>query len=260
MDDAAGNNRRMSPLNIQMLSKSLHRQIFGTEPKSSLAAIKQSQDHLRAQGLWGKPSAILPDVDVQLPPLLGSTIDEHFHTAAEMQCKPYLELAQKLAVNQLPPMPEKWQFEPGWTRYDGKEAVKVDCPDEDALIFDVEVCVTESPRPILATAASEKYWYSWVSKRLVSGEDFYANMQRRTVLEDLIPLETREGGLDPISGSWQQRVVVGHNVSYDRARVKEQYLVKVCSHSSSSFFSLNCVLVVRESMIALYWLLTEQFS
>lgn len=106
--------------------------------------------------------------------------------------------------------------------------MKVDYPDDDVLILDVEVCVPESQRPILATAVSDKYWYSWVSKRLTSSvDDFYADMQRKTVLDDMIPLETREGELEPVSGSWQQRLVVGHNVSYDRAMIKEQYLIKV---------------------------------
>ena len=39
----------------------------------------------------------------------------------------------------------------------------------------------------------------------IRGLDFYSNVQQRAVLDDLIPLETREGGLDPVSGSWQQR-------------------------------------------------------
>ena len=87
--------------------------------------------------------------------------------------------------------------------------------------------MSESEQPVLAVAVSDKCWYSWVSERLASSEDFYTSVQQRAVLDDLIPLETRACGLDPISGSWQQRLVVGHNVSYDRARVKEQYLIKV---------------------------------
>ena len=232
-DTNASANRRMSVLNIQMLSKALHKQIFGTEPQISEDAAKQSRDHLKEHGLWGKSGSILSDVDVQLPPLMGNDIDEHFRTIAEIQSRPYLELAEMLAECNLPPMPRKWKFEAGWTKYEGENpsklvATKVDCPDDDALVLDVEVCVPESQRPILATAVSGKCWYSWVSKRLVSNkEDFYGDVQRRTVLDDLIPLETREGSMEPILGSWLQRLVVGHNVSYDRSKVKEQYLIKV---------------------------------
>ena len=222
-----GRDIRMNPLNIQMISKALHKQIFGEETPNVEDAIHLAQQHLESQGLWGKPGSILPNVDVQLPPLVGEDIDEHFRIIAEEQSKPYLELAIRLAESTIPAMPRRWRFEPGWTKYVGKEAFKVDCPDDDALVFDVEVCVSESERPVLAAAVSDKCWYSWVSERLASSEDFYTSVQQRAVLDDLIPLETRAGGLDAISGSWQQRLVVGHNVSYDRARVKEQYLIKV---------------------------------
>jgi len=90
------------------------------------------------------------------------------------------------------------------------------------------VCVPESERPVLSAAVSDKCWYSWVSDRLASSEDFYTSVQQRAVLDDLIPLEIQACRLDPIIGSWQQRFVVGHNVSYDRTQVKEQYLIKVC--------------------------------
>lgn len=235
-------NIRMSPLNIQMISKSLHEHIFGEERPISDDKIHLCQQHLESHGLGGKPGSVLPSVNISLPPLLGANIDEHFRMIAENQSRHDLELAIKLAESTIPPMPRRWKFEPGWTKYVGEEAYKVDCPDDDALILDVEVCVSESPQPVLATAVSDKCWYSWVSKRLASSEDFRRipgskcvtsskyfspNVQQRLELENLIPLETTEGSLGPISGSWQQRLVVGHNVSYDRARVKEQYLIKV---------------------------------
>ena len=235
-------NIRMSPLNIQMISKSLHEQIFGEERPISDDKIRLCQQHLESHGLGSKPGSVLPNVNIALPSLFGATIDDHFRVIAENQSRHYLELAIKLAESTIPPMPRRWRFEPGWTKYVGKETYKVDCPEDDALVFDVEVCVSESPQPVLATAVSEKCWYSWVSKRLASSEDFRRipgskwitsskyfspNVQQRLELENLIPLETKEGDLGPISGSWSQRLVVGHNVSYDRARVKEQYLIKV---------------------------------
>ena len=227
-----------------MLSKPLHRHIFGQEPKISDEAIRRSLKHLKTHGLGEKTSSILPDVDVELPPLLGRDIDEHFRAIAKAQNEPFLSLAWRLAHCSLPPMPKKWKFEPGWTRYNEKQAIKVDCPDDDALILDVEVCVPDSQHPILATAVSDKYWYSWVSRRLTSSvEDFYADMQRKTVLDDMIPLETREGELEPISDTWQQRLVVGHSVSYDRSMVKEQYLIKVGTISEAVFDWVSSIFV-----------------
>ena len=46
-------------------------------------------------------------------------------------------------------------------------------------------------------------------------------------MSDLIPLESATGGRNRSSTEWVERLVVGHNVSYDRSYVKEQYLLQV---------------------------------
>ena len=222
--------QRMSLLNIQMLSRPLHQQIFGGRESSvRKSAVDRCRKHLKSQGLWGKKGSTLPDIDVELPRLTGENIDAHFRNIAEVQSRPYLDLAVELMRTPLPSMPKEWSFTPGWTKYDPStgEAISVDYPEDSGLVFDVEVCMMESPRPILATAASQRCWYSWVSKRLTSSEDFYANMQRRTVLGDLIPFETaKDGGVESATSN-NHRLIVGHNVSFDRARIREQYYIKV---------------------------------
>ena len=226
-ETSSNNDRRVSALGIQMISKSLHEQIFSHESEVSGEAVKRSKQHLESLGLKiGASITGLPDVDLQLPPLLGEDINEHFTKIAEQQTQPYLTLATSLAKAKLPDMPKKWSLAAGWTKYDGNTPTSVSFPEEDALVLDIEVCVKDSERPILATAVSEKHWYSWVSRRLVLHEDYDVNVQGRATPDDLIALETEEGSLEPASGSWRKRVVVGHHVSYDRARIKEQYLVK----------------------------------
>jgi DNA polymerase gamma 1 len=92
----------------------------------------------------------------------------------------------------------------GWTRYNADGSFEpVDHPAEEALTFDVETMYRDNPYPVLATAASAKYWYCWVSPWLLGeSED----------KEHLIPLP----GNKP-------RVIVGHNVGYDRARISGEY-------------------------------------
>ncbi|XP_041965966.1 DNA polymerase subunit gamma-1 [Alosa sapidissima] len=217
--------RRVNPLNIQMLSTNLHEQIFrGTEPVYVQENVERSVRHLEEHQLWGKEAALLPDVELKLPQMYGSDIDEHFRILAQKQSLPYLEAASLLQLTQLPPMPCTWVWEVGWTRYgpDG-ECRKVDFPDEKALVFDVEVCMAEGHCPTLAVAVSPCAWYSWCSKRLV--EDRYTWSNQLT-LADLIPLETTVNSSRPPRGMWQERLVVGHNVSFDRAHIKEQYLLK----------------------------------
>uniref|UniRef100_A0A670K2M3 DNA mitochondrial polymerase exonuclease domain-containing protein n=1 Tax=Podarcis muralis TaxID=64176 RepID=A0A670K2M3_PODMU len=62
--------------------------------------------------------------------------------------------------------------------------------------------------------------YSWCSKRLL--EERYTWSSQLT-LSDLIPLETSSS---LTKQDWQERLVVGHNVSFDRAHIKEQYLIQ----------------------------------
>lgn len=234
--------KRFNPLGIQMLSKPFYEHLFkhagasGADKKTVCLSI----EHLKKQNLWAKEVDDLPDTIMDLPPIQGSNLDEHFRTIAKTQSQPYLDLAVQLAGTKLRPMPVKWSSEPGWTRYDastGREE-RVEVPCDDALVFDVESCVPEGQRPILAVAVSPKAWYSWTSRRLASSEDFCGDIERDTVLDDLIPLERSGGGgggVKSASGGGRcetPRLVVGHNVSYDRARIKEQYPIKVSSQAA----------------------------
>uniref|UniRef100_A0A672G623 DNA polymerase subunit gamma-1 n=1 Tax=Salarias fasciatus TaxID=181472 RepID=A0A672G623_SALFA len=235
---------RLNPLNIQMLSRNLHEQVFrGQEPEYREEDVKRSIRHLQRHQLWGKEASLLPDVELKLPQMYGKNIDEHFRILAQKQSLPYLEAASKLQQAGLPALPQEWSWEVGWTRYgtDGS-CQKVDFPEESALVFDVEVCTTEGQCPTLAVAVSPTNWnfvfsqrsydcnvmllfsrYSWCSKRLIEERYTWSN---QLTLADLIPLETPFNSARPPGGQWKERLVVGHNVSFDRSFIKEQYLLK----------------------------------
>ena len=71
------------------------------------------------------------------------------------------------------------------------------------LVFDVETMPKEGhPYPVIAIAASSNAWYAWISPWLL-GESSPAHF---------IPF-----------GPDTDRLVVGHNVSFDRARVESEY-------------------------------------
>ncbi|XP_068579055.1 DNA polymerase subunit gamma-1 [Cebidichthys violaceus] len=216
---------RLNPLNIQMLSRNLHDQIFrGLQPEHGEDDVERSIRHLQKHQLWGKETSLLPEVELKLPQMYGKNIDEHFRILAQKQSLPYLEAATKLQLADLPPMPQKWSWEVGWTRYGPNgESQKVDFPEESALVFDVEVCVTEGRCPTLAAAVSPTNWYSWCSKRLIEERYSWSN---QLILADLIPLETPINSARPPGGQWKERLIVGHNVSFDRSYIKEQYLLK----------------------------------
>ncbi|XP_075621226.1 DNA polymerase subunit gamma-1 [Balearica regulorum gibbericeps] len=223
--EPAEGQRRMNPLNIQMLSRTLHEQIFrGAQVRYSAAEIQRSVKHLQHHDLWGKETSTLPDVDLQLPRMYGDNIDEHFRLLAQKQSLPYLEAANELLRCELPPVPSQWAWQLGWTRYgpDG-QAETVDFPEERAVVLDVEVCVADGHCPTLAVAVSPHAWYSWCSKRLL--EQRYSWSSHLT-LADLIPLESPAGAGCAGKQDWPERVVVGHNVAFDRAFIKEQYLIQ----------------------------------
>uniref|UniRef100_A0A672P025 DNA polymerase subunit gamma-1 n=1 Tax=Sinocyclocheilus grahami TaxID=75366 RepID=A0A672P025_SINGR len=216
---------RLNPLNIQMLSRNLQEQIFrGQTQEYTGEDVERSIRHLKQHKLWGKETALLPDVELKLPQMYGNDIDEHFSLLAQKQSLPYLDAASQLQRARLPRMPKEWAWEVGWTRYGpGGERQSVNFPGEKAIVFDVEVCMEEGHCPTLAVAVSPNAWYSWCSKRLI--EDRYT-WSSDLMLSDLIPLETPANSTQPRGGVWQERLVVGHNVSFDRAHIKEQYLLK----------------------------------
>lgn len=255
-----------------MIPKSLHERIFDRKPCVSEEAVARSKHHLLSHGIDvenRRGTKLLRNVNVDLPPLSGRNINDHFVSVATEQTEPYLSLAKSLARASLPQIPRKWRFAAGWTKYDERGvASAVAYPEEDALVFDVEVCMRDSDRPIMASAVSDTHWYSWVSERLALHQDYSIDVQGGSITSyDLIPLEPeasieeeeerhgfgggerrgerggrgreeRAGGGEIRRGGegrgekgegreWRKRIVIGHNVGYDRARIKEQYLMKV---------------------------------
>lgn len=78
--------------------------------------------------------------------------------------------------------------------------------------------------------------YSWCSKRLIEERYSWSN---QLTLADLIPLETLINSAKTPRGQWNHRLIVGHNVSFDRSYIKEQYLLKVSIQRMVCFFCFN---------------------
>ena len=226
-------DRRMNPLGIQMLPKSLHEQIFVNSSHNSKSLSKtnleKAENHLKSHKITSSSRSTtteLPDVSLVLPKLHGS-LQEHFNHIAQEQVKPYKELAEKL-LNVCPlEMPKEWSFSPGWTKYTLDSTCQVPYPEEDVFVLDVEVCVKESDRPVLATAVSPTSWYSWVSERLTTSDDDYFaahgfDYKHYCKLGELIPLQSQ-----CLPSQSNSKLVVGHSVSYDRARIMEEYAINV---------------------------------
>ncbi|KAJ2731428.1 DNA-directed DNA polymerase gamma mip1 [Coemansia sp. BCRC 34962] len=202
-----------------MLAPKLRRSIFSQQkfPGATADQIKISIAHLKQQDIYGKQGEPVTMADFEPPPLEGATIEEHFQRIGQIAAEPYLSMAQDFAMRprrQFPKLPleSAWQMRSGWTRYAADGTWKtVDVPDTEdrVLVFDVEVLVPDSPYPVLAAAMSNHAWYLWVSP-YVTGDSPHGR--------HLIPLMR--------SGQRTPRLVIGHNIGFDRARIQEERLLK----------------------------------
>lgn len=220
---------RINEINIQMLPKSLHKQIFKNSEKPqkiSKEEIQSIKNNLHSYGIKVEDATRLPKVDIKIPLLEGDDIEQHFYNIGKAQIKPYIKLIKNIMKN-IPQMPNQWILNEGWTRYTVDNIQKVDYPLEDAIIFDVEVCIKEGFLPTLATAVSDKAWYGWVSKSLIDGVSRNFEGKQYT-MDELIPMESivTEHGEKLTSYHKKPKIIVGHNVSFDRSKIKEQYWLK----------------------------------
>lgn len=89
-----------------------------------------------------------------------------------------------LPESSIPPMPsqDEWLMQPGWTRYtQGGKPEQVLYPLEDELVFDVEVLYKIKKFPVIATCASSKAWYGWVSPVLLDANDRWKRQSTTTI-------------------------------------------------------------------------------
>lgn len=206
---------RYNEIGVQQLSSHVHGQIFNQ--RSSLpppSLVELSKDHLRRHDLYGKNQDDSGPIAFDLPQLQGQTLDEHFYKLGIDASEPYLQYAKQFVSVTLPPRPRKWIRRSGWTKYntDGSTEV-VDAPHENMLSFDTEVMWKESSFAVMACAASQSAWYAWLSPWLLGESD-------------------NDRQLIPLGDMSLPRIVVGHNIGYDRARVSEEYNIE----QSKNFF------------------------
>jgi DNA polymerase gamma 1 len=160
-------------------------------------------------------------VGFDLPELQGPTLDEHFYKLGMDAAEPYLTMAKKLAWANPPPRPRKWVRQSGWTKYNSDGTTEaVDAPDETMLTFDTEVMWKETSFACMACAVSPTTWYAWLSPWLL-GES------------------KSDRHLIPLGDTSVHRVIVGHNIGYDRARVAEEYNIAQSNNAFIDTMSLH---------------------
>ncbi|XP_048734786.1 DNA polymerase subunit gamma-1-like [Ostrea edulis] len=219
---------RVNEINIQLLPENLHKQVFPNTDcteRETVTELKDIKENLAKHGLWGKETTVLNDVNLNLPELQGKSVTEHFYNIANEQINGYIQLTKLLMAGPIPQKPKKWSQKAGWTRYDAKtgKPTAVECPGEDIFVFDVEILVKEGHYPTLATALSPTNWYSWCSEAVLMDKFRWTKNPR---MSDLIPLESSPKEHSSHLAGNQKKIVIGHNVGFDRSFIKEQYNIK----------------------------------
>ncbi|KAI6779018.1 DNA polymerase gamma-like protein [Emericellopsis cladophorae] len=213
---------RYNEIGVQQLSSHVYDQIFpdGGKPAPK-ELVELSRDHLRRHDLLGKNTDNSGPISFNLPPLQGRTLDEHFFKLGKDSAEPFLRYAKEFARSNPPLKPRKWVRRSGWTKYypDGKTEA-VNAPDENMLCFDTEVMWKESPFAVMACASSPTAWYAWLSPWLL-GET------------------TNDKQLIPMGKPTKDRIIVGHNVGFDRARILEEYDIKQTRNAFMDTMSLH---------------------
>ncbi|SCV74300.1 BQ2448_6732 [Microbotryum intermedium] len=240
-----------SPLNeaqVPLISPHLRAQLFPppgspfTSPPPSPNAIKTSLDHLVENGLLKEnltstsKRSLDPAISFSLPATQGPTMSHHFHALGKGTAEPYLSLACSFAEAELPPMPEKgsWACVPGWARYSAEdrcwESVEYPDLDDQALVFDVETLPHQSGAyPIMAVAVGKSAWYGWCSPWVTRDDPSPRQLIPFGPREEEQAASTADGDfLSSRSDLFERptskpRLIVGHNVLFDRARVSTEY-------------------------------------
>ncbi len=206
---------RHNDIGVQHLSSHVHSQVFPNRSSTPAPELVQlSKDHLTSHDLLGKNQDDSEPIGFDLPDVQGQTLDEHFHRLGLDASEPYLRHAKTFVRMSLPQRPRRWVRRSGWTKYysDGSSEA-IDAPQESMLSFDVEVLYKESSFAVMACAASPTAWYAWLSPWLLGETE-------------------NDRHLIPLGDPEIPRIVVGHNIGYDRARVKEEYSIQ----QSKNFF------------------------
>lgn len=202
----------------------MYKQIFLKDdpPAAPKELVELSKRHLELHNLYGKNTDNTAPIGFDVPKLQGNSLDEHFHKLGIDCGEPFLSYAKQFAEVNPPNRPKKWIRRSGWTKYpQNGSRPKAEGPDkENMLCFDVEVLYKDNPFAIMACAMSPTAWYVWLSPWLL-GES-----------ENKIQLI-------PLGNPNHDRVIVGHNIGYDRGRILEEYDLKQTRNAFLDTMSLH---------------------
>ena len=207
---------RRNPIGIAVLPQSLHdkvmpatRKLKRPDMKLIDSFIEQRQIALSEHG-YHIPLPVppeTPNVEPEIPELPADGIVESFELMASDLLGSFESECLSYRTADIPEPPKEFVENAGWTRYahDGSDPQTVDYPYESFMALDFETLVQKGSFPIMGAAVTQSAWYIWLHPCLV------------------VPsIKVFEPMLVPVGYG---KTIVGHNISYDRVRIAEEYTV-----------------------------------
>ncbi|MEN2495447.1 MAG: hypothetical protein MHMPM18_000079 [Marteilia pararefringens] len=242
--DVNGADFRFNQMRIQMLPESVRRKVFGynTFPvEAGYQDMKDINNHFdRCNIKIEKKTPVEFTLNRnRVPRISGRNLTEHFKNLGQVYYGKYLDLINKVVCSNAPSMPNIWSSTPGWTKYYKDYSESIAYPDDRALIFDMECMVKHNYLPVMAIALSDNHWYSWCSGAL-----FESKRRRKSNLHvnDLIFIESSNS--NPNDNCFdQKKIIIGHNIMFDRSFIGDQYLLKPTSARFLDTLSMSLCLL-----------------
>ena len=239
---------------MQLLYENLQAAVFPgkNDVRLNEQVVELSKAHLRKHELpIDQVRPALPEVPMVLPKLVGQDVEEHFWQLGSRLGWDYFRLADDFARRR-EGFPEKfdvdhfrWRTEQtGWSRYDvgtGEWLGACEVPNGQVLVFDVESCWAYQGHkaPILAIVFSDDgYLYAWISPAFLANEDIG---------------EISPAVMVPLGPDKEEQLVIGHNVSFDRARVGEEYAFELGRRRYLDTLSMHSAVAGISSQQRITW-------
>ena len=110
---------KVNQFGIPLLPEELRERLFAKDETTvGENVLRSAHDLLRKFNLntRGDENCVPSFSAPEMPPLFGN-IESHFHHVAEEQVSPYCRRIEEFIGAALPPLPKKWNYAAGWTRY-----------------------------------------------------------------------------------------------------------------------------------------------
>lgn len=210
-----------TPTGIRLLPPNLRERLW-THPQTYPRPELMAQRVAAALSQFGMELVIEPptevDAGVELPPFEGE-VSQYLRSLALAQSEPYWALSELISRVEIPPIPPSFHPQPGWVYYDHEGGYRaVEYPPFEVGILDCETLACLGHDPVIGIVLGPEGWAVWLSPVLFDGP-------------------RRKMNLGP-----HLKLVVGHAVFYDRARVEEEYRVEGVGRRYLDTMSLHIIL------------------